>query len=160
MERASTMDQRATTIRFFACVLAVAALAGCDGSGHARYATEPADARAALEASLKAWSTGRAIDDVQADPPVRVVDSVWRGGGKIQSFEILGEAADSDGAKRFTARLTSVAGKTEKIEEVEYVVHGRDPIWVYRGEDYVRVLDMGDNPSPAKGKARNRGRSG
>ncbi len=34
-------------------------------------------------------------------------------------------------------------------QSVRYFVHGRDPVWVYREEDYKRMINMDNNPVPA-----------
>jgi hypothetical protein len=111
-------------------------------------------ARKSLEAALTAWRDGRPIGSIEASsPPVRVVDSSWRSGEKLEAFQVLGEG-DVDGRKEFTVRLTMEEPRGEK--EARYIVHGRDPIWVYRGEDFARAMDMDNQPEPPRPRRRRR----
>jgi hypothetical protein len=120
----------------------------------ARYTPEAEVARKSLEAALTAWRDGRPIGALEGDtPPVRMVDSSWRSGEKLESFEVLGEE-DVDGRKEFSVRLTMKEPRGEK--EARYIVHGRDPIWVYRGEDFARAMDMDHQPEPPRAKRRTR----
>jgi hypothetical protein len=125
--------------------------AGCGGTGHARYNPPQDEARAALEAALSAWRDGRPFGPIDATPPVRVADSLWQGGQQIESFEIGAEVPGDDGAKRFPVKLTMKKAKT--VREVNYVVNGRDPVWVFSELDYKRMIDMGNGPEPARNKA-------
>ena len=125
----------------------LSAPAGC-GSDTARYAPTMDVARKSLEAALTAWRDGRPMGTLEGDtPPVRVVDSSWRSGEKLEAFQVLGEG-DADGRKEFTVRLTMKEPRGEK--EARYIVHGRDPIWVYRGEDFARAIDMGNQPESSR----------
>ena len=45
-------------------------------------------------------------------------------------------------------------------QSVRYVVHGRDPVWVYREEDYKRMLNMDNNPVPTSSSKSGARRSG
>ena len=56
------------------------ALAGCDGTGHARYTPTKDEARSSLEAALTAWRDGKPYGPIEATPPVNVADSAWQGG--------------------------------------------------------------------------------
>jgi hypothetical protein len=40
--------------------------------------------------------------------------------------------------------------------EARYVVHGSDPVWVYRGEDFARAMDMDSQPEPSRPRRRTR----
>ena len=125
--------------------------AGC-GSDTARYAPTRDVARKSLEAALTAWREGRPIGALEGDtPPVRVVDSSWRSGEKLEAFQVLGEG-DADGRKEFTVRLTMKQPRGES--QARYVVHGRDPVWVYRGEDFARAMDMDNQPEPPRPRRR------
>jgi hypothetical protein len=125
------------------------ASSGCE-SDTARYAPTSDVARQSLEAALTAWRDGRPIGSIAgSSPPVRVVDSSWRSGEKLEAFQVLDEA-DVDGRKEFTVRLTMKEPRGAK--EARYVVHGRDPIWVYRGEDFARAMDMDSQPEPPRRK--------
>ena len=88
-----------------------------------------------------------------SSPPVWVVDSNWQSGEKLEAFQVLGED-DVDGSKQFTVRLTMKEPRGET--EARYVVHGRDPIRVYRGEDFARAMDMDNQPEPPRARRRTR----
>jgi hypothetical protein len=138
--------------RLFGLVLTgllVALPAGC-GTGNAQFTPRGDEARVALETALSAWRDGQPCDRVQATPPVRVIDSNWRDGQQIEKYEILREDDGQDGTKLFSVRLSSKKPKGE--QEIVYVVHGRDPIWIYSEEDYNRMLQMDDNPAKAKSR--------
>ena len=137
--------------------LALAALltasSGCE-SDTARYTPTANVARQSLEAALTAWRDGRPVGSIAGNsPPVRVVDSSWRSGEKLAAFQVLGEA-DVDGRKEFTVRLTMKEPRGET--EARYLVHGRDPVWVYRGEEFARVMDMDNQPEPTRRKRQSR----
>ena len=127
------------------------ASSGCE-SETARYAPTRDVARQSLEAALTAWRDGRPTGSIAgSSPPVRVVDSSWLGGEELASFQVLGEA-DVDGRKEFTVRLTMKQPRGES--QARYVVHGRDPVWVYRGEDFARAMDMDNQPEPPRSSRR------
>jgi hypothetical protein len=134
----------------FACVCVLAAAApGCGGSSRA-YAPDAGAARAALEAAPGAWKKGEKPGALaSAVPPVNVSDFQWQAGLALADYEV-GEgtpAGGDDASVRFAATLTlkNAKGPTK----AEYVVVGRDPVWVYRGEDYTRLMNMDDNPRAA-----------
>lgn len=142
----------ASAARLSGC-LALLILAGCGGAGpQARPAADVA--RTSLEKALSSWKDGGRPGEVPgSDPPVQVVDSAWQSGRKLGSFEILrAEAADQD--QRFTVRLNLLDPAAD--QETLYVVLGQGPVWVYREEDYRRMINMEDNPTPAKEKRRRR----
>src|SRR4051812_4096110 len=124
---------------------------GCD-SGNSRITPRGDEARVAVESALSAWRDGKPYDKLEATPPVRVVDSAWRDGEKIESFEILDEEGRDDGTKAFSVRLASSKSKGPK--NVKFVVYGQDPLWVYREEDYKRMLQMDNNPAAPRVKGR------
>lgn len=130
------------------CVLALM-LTGCHGDA----VTPTADlARSALDRSLNSWKAGGRPGTIEGtDPPVQVVDSAWLNGQKLEEYQILSEEGGT-GDRRFAVRLTHP--KPTADQEARYVVLGQGPVWVYREEDYQRVLNMDDNPGPAKPKAR------
>jgi hypothetical protein len=120
---------------------------GC-GASHARYVPTGGEARSSLEAALSAWRDGKAFGAVEAKPPVHVVDSAWQAGKQLESFEIGEEQDGGDGTKQFVVKLKIKQAKAE--EEVRYVVHGRDPVWVFTAEEYKHMLDMDDKPVTAR----------
>jgi len=137
--------------------LSVGLLPGC-GSGHARYTPTTTEARSSLEAALTAWREGKPITSIDVTPPVHVIDSAWQGGQQIESFTIGDEQDVGDGTKQFAVKL--VTKPKGSALEVKFVVHGRDPVYVFREEDYLRTLNMDNNPQspPPKSGARQSGR--
>jgi len=121
-------------------------MAGC-GASHARYVPTSGEARSSLEAALTAWRDGKAVGDVEAKPPVHVVDSAWQAGRQLESFQIGDEEDVGDGTKQFVVKLTMKKAKGE--QDVRYVVHGRDPVWVFTAEEYKHMLDMDNKPETA-----------
>jgi hypothetical protein len=132
-------------------------LAGCDGTGHARFSPTQDEARSSLEAALTAWRDGRPFGSIEATPSVRVADSLWQGGQQIEAFQIGDEQAAADGTKQFPVQLT--IKKAKAVQDVRYVVYGRDPVWVFSQADYQRMIDMDNGPQSSRNRASG-GRSG
>jgi len=151
----------AMRFRFLALMTALPLMSvftGC-GASHARYTPTSGEARSSLEAALAAWRDGKPYGPIEATPPVQVADTAWQRGEKVESFEISAEEDGGDGTKQFAVTLKMKAPAGEK--SVRYVVHGRDPVWVYRDEDYKRMLNMDNNPvttSPSKSGSQRSGR--
>jgi hypothetical protein len=113
---------------------------GCQDRSYSKYVPAEDQARQALEAALGAWKSGKKFGPVEgASPAVQVVDSRWQAGHKLQSFEVLGEEP-GDGPKVFSVRLTLQRPAGQKV--VRYVVLGKDPLWVYREDDYKAPAGM------------------
>ena len=124
------------------------------------YKPTSGEARSSLEAALTAWRDGKPYGSVEATPPVQVADSAWQAGQQVESFEIGDEEDDGDGTKQFAVTLKMK--KPPGDQSVRYFVHGRDPVWVYREEDYKRMINMDNNPVPtssAKSGSRRSGRA-
>jgi hypothetical protein len=117
-------------------------LAGCSRGKRAEDFTPAADnARRALEAALKYWQEGHPPGTVPGTAPVvEVIDTKWKGGQKLQTFEILQEETPGPGPRYFTVRITPPRGAPQ---EVRYVIVGIDPIWVYREADYKKIAGAG-----------------
>jgi hypothetical protein len=130
---------------------ALGLLAGCGGTGHARFTPTQDEARSSLEVALTAWRDGRPCGPIEATPPVRVADSLWQGGQQIEAFQIGDEQVAEDGTKQFPVKLTMKKAKT--VQDVRYVVYGRDPVWVFSQTDYQRMIDMGNGPQPSRSRA-------
>ncbi len=140
--------------RRFASAGAALALgfAGCPGGGSTPIPSDQA-ARSAVEAALAAWKAGKPPGPIEGTtPPVQAVDTSWQNGQKLAAFEVVGPVAGAS-EKRYAVRLTP-AGPDAKIQDAEYVVLGTDPLFVYRDADYLRTLNMDDNPAPAKPRRR------
>ena len=108
---------------------------GCGGTFERSFIPDQMLAEDCLKASLDAWKAGKKHGEVEStNPVIQVVDSKWRSGAKLQEYEIL-EELPSDGPKKFRVRLT--LEKAPAPEETNYLVVGKDPMWVYREKDYL-----------------------
>jgi hypothetical protein len=97
-------------------------------------------ARQALERALTSWSNGGRPGPIDAAAPaVQAVDSQWSEGYQLAEFQIVGTEVD-EAARVFVVELR-LQGARDK-QTVRYFVVGRDPIWVYREEDYHRPDGM------------------
>jgi len=97
-------------------------------------------ARSALESALNLWQSGQAPGTVPGtSPSVEVVDSKWKGGQKLKSYEILGEEPGTE-TRSFKVRLSLAQGPPQ---EVRYIVFGIEPLHVYREEDYKSLSGAG-----------------
>jgi len=132
-------------------------MAGC-GASHARYTPTSGEARSSLEAALTAWRDGKAIGEVEAKPPVHMVDSAWQGGQRLESFQIGNEEDGGDGTKQFVVKLTMKKAKGD--QDVRYIVQGRDPVWIFSAEEYKHMADMDNRPATAPKSSAGSGRVG
>ena len=110
----------------------------------------PADdvARRSLEAALASWRDGGKPGHVPGvEPPTEVHDTPWSLGDRLSSYEIVGEHK-SAAEMKFSVRLS--LAKPDRVQEVEYYVLGRDPVMVFRDEDYTRNINMDNGPKLTK----------
>jgi hypothetical protein len=116
--------------------------AGCgDSANHDKYIPKEAAARKALEAALTSWQNGQKPGTIETDDvPIEVMDSKWRAGQKLASFQILQEEP-GQGPRWFSVKL--VMQKPAQEQTVRYVVLGNSPLWVYREEDFKKTSGMG-----------------
>ena len=130
------------------------AAAGC-GQGKSEGLPSDEVARRALEASLTAWRDGAKPGPVAGtQPPVVAYDTPWSKGDRLSSFEIVKEDVKASEMK-FSVRLS--LAKPDRVQEAEYYVLGRDPVMVFRDEDYERNINMVNGPDATKpGRARGR----
>ncbi|HKB01863.1 MAG TPA: hypothetical protein VKD90_06565 [Gemmataceae bacterium] len=115
-------------------VFGLSLLAGCQGSGEAKYIPPEATARQALETALGQWRDGQTAPArfTHGKVSVEVLDQAWSSGQKIQGFEVVGEESAAGGPRVFSVKL-----KTPKGEKtLKYYVVGIDPLWVYSEPDY------------------------
>lgn len=92
------------------------------------------EARQALESVLAAWRDAPSPLPSSFDSPaVRFVDQYRRPGQRLLSFQILRQL-DVENARQFTVRL--VLEREDSPQLVRYNVLGRQPVWVFRLEDY------------------------
>ncbi len=122
-----------------ACLLL--AVTGCGGGRREKdYLPPESKARTALESALTAWQNGQPIGKITGGATtVQVVDSEWKAGQKLASYEIV-RAEPGNGPPKFTVNL-QVQG-APAAREVRYVVVGIDPLWVYRETDYQPAMGM------------------
>jgi hypothetical protein len=125
----------------------VLGVAGCSSSpsGEGHLIPSEATARKALEAALTAWREGQPAGKVEGGPAtVQAVDFQWQAGQKIDSYEILANEP-TDGPQWFDVQLTyknSGGLQVTQQQKVRYAVLGKDPLWVYRSEDYTKLTGM------------------
>ena len=149
------LTQRALTA---ACVILSATPLACDSR---RTETPPAflptwtEARQALDWALATWRDS-------ANPPrqinsssVQFIDQQRQPGERLSTYEILART-EVENARQFTVRLTLADDPTPRL--VRYIVIGREPIWVFRLEDYDLIshwehkMDEPEHPLPPTGK--------
>jgi hypothetical protein len=131
-------------LRTVPAVLFVAALAGCSGKGGqvGDFTPPEANARKALEAALTHWQSGGQPGAVPGTAPVvQVIDSKWKAGQQLKSYEITGEEpVTGSGPRTFRVRLNTVKGPPV---DTRYAVLGIDPLMVYRDEDFQKLSGTG-----------------
>jgi hypothetical protein len=108
------------------------------------------EARQSLESALSAWRDAPSpVPESLSTRAVQFVDKRRKPNQRLLGFEILGQL-DIENARQFTVRL-SLEGE-ESPQLVKYNIVGRDPVWVFRLEDYEMFShwehDM-DQPEPA-----------
>lgn len=117
------------------CLLFLVA-GGCRRLSPADYVPDASVAKKALAAALNAWKAGQPMGPIEGKPvAVQALDSVWQSGRKLSAWVLLQESAASTG-QQFRVRLEFADGSSQ---ECQYVVVGRDPIWVFRQEDYDKL---------------------
>jgi hypothetical protein len=107
------------------------------------------EARHALELVLIAWHNAPGPTTPSLDSTaVKLLDRQRKPGQRLLAFEILAQT-DAENARQFTVRL-KFEGE-EKPQLVKYNILGRDPVWVFRLEDYENFahweMDMSDPKS-------------
>jgi hypothetical protein len=130
------------------------AVCGCarNQSGN-RYIPSEEKARQALEMALTAWRDGAVSDGrpVPGLPAIQVADTHRREGQQLRTYEILGAVPAEGGHRCFVVRLL-LDNPTEQ-QKARFVVLGIDPLWVFRQEDWDRLMhwemDMPEDTQPA-----------
>lgn len=115
-------------------------MSGCGGGSSVSEFHPAGDpAKAALTTALNAWKSGRDKPGTieKSKPAIQVQDSVWDSGRKLKEFQIGSEQMPAEGPTRFKVKLTFEGDPAE--EEAEYVVFGKDPLWVCRDKDYQKM---------------------
>jgi hypothetical protein len=136
-----------------ACSVAIAAnTAGCAARNDAAtpgFLPGWDEARQALVSALSAWRDAPSPLPASFDTrSVQFVDKRRRPHQRLLAFQILGQA-DVENARQFTVRLNLEGEESPQL--VKYNILGRDPVWVFRLEDYEMFShwehDM-DEPAP------------
>lgn len=126
------IPRRAATLSLLVLALAP----GCRRPSPADYVPDAAVGKQALAAALDAWKAGQPMGTIAGtSPPVQVLDSTWQAGRELAAWTLLQESEAST-ARQFNVRLEFADGTTA---ERQYVVVGRDPIWVFSQEDYDKL---------------------
>jgi hypothetical protein len=133
-----------------AAAVLLAAPAGCSRAQKNQDFVPPEGAaRAALDASLRAWSRGDTAQTVPGtNPPVMVIDERRVKSRPLTGYTILG-LVPADAPLCFAVQLR-LGNPTEEVRE-RYVVVGIDPLWVWRYDDYVMITHW-SHPMPADKK--------
>jgi hypothetical protein len=123
----------------------VTATSGCGGTGAGasdpqRYLPSPEAAQKAVVTVLSQWRDApRPLPETFDTPSVRFVDKQRRPDQALRAFQVLGRRAEPH-ALQFTVRMTlDPPSDGEADQLVRYNVFGKDPIWVYRLEDYEMI---------------------
>jgi hypothetical protein len=126
------------------CGLLLAALlgSGCAREAERTAALRPPDpdmSRTALTTALDAWKSGRRVAGALLgdDPAVGVVDTL-QADRPLVDYEILGALGTLPEARPFAVRL-ELDDPRESIT-TRYMVLGKNPLWVFRQEDYELIL--------------------
>jgi hypothetical protein len=112
---------------------------------------ERAVARLAVEKALGRWR-----DSLESEPTgsqsekVVFVDQQRRPGQRLRAFALLGDF-ELESCRCLKVRLE--LSEPEESKLVIYYVFGRDPMWVYRAEDFERIMhwemEMPNTPTGA-----------
>jgi len=111
------------------------------------------EARQALVSALSAWRDAPSPLPASFDTrSVQFIDKRRRPDQRLLAFQILGQA-NVENARQFTVRLNLEGEESPQL--VKYNILGRDPVWVFRLEDYEMFShwehDM-DEPAPSPGE--------
>jgi hypothetical protein len=107
---------------------------GCTGPGTGQYVPSEGVSRKAVETALEAWKNGQAPGVVVgSSPSVSVVDSRRKAKQQLEKYEIVKEEKQ-DERTFYSVKLTLKNPRAD--ETVRFVVVGKDPLWVYREEDF------------------------
>lgn len=110
-------------------------------------ALEPS--RNALKVALDAWKSGRRIagPPIGANPAVGVVDTL-QAERPLRDYKILGAMGTLAEAQPFAVEL-HLDNPPEQVT-TRYMVLGKDPLWVFRQEDYELIIHWEHKMSPVE----------
>jgi hypothetical protein len=143
-----TCQTRCVAYRLAAILTVTAFCCGCSRAPDPnRFIPASEPARAALEAVLVDWQAGLPRGTIARLPmKVEPIDNQRKASQALAGFEILGEVPQQ-GVRCFVVRLKFRNSEVE--EKVRYVVHGIDPLFVYRQEDF-ELLNHWDHMMPSQ----------
>jgi hypothetical protein len=132
------------------CATLLATIAGCERRGGEAatpsFVPSWAEARQAVEASLSAWRDAPSPAPLSFDiPAVQFVDKQRKLDQRLVSFQILAQT-DIENARQFTIRLNLEGEESPLL--VKYNVVGRDPVWVFRLDDYEMMAHWQHDMNP------------
>lgn len=124
-------------------VVLMCLLPGCGGESVSSYHPTGSTAREALVFALETWKGGRekAGTIEGRTPAVLAQDSVWDSGKRLESYQIGTEHPGTDGPTKFSVELRYA--NEAAPSPAEYFVFGKDPLWVVRDQDYLKMSGMG-----------------
>jgi hypothetical protein len=141
-------------MRWFLALLAVTICPSCGTAqpeAPPSLLPDPQLARQALQDALEEWRTSPLADTTSPSRKSMIfVDQQRRPGQKLREFAVLGDSV-VDNCRRYVVRL-SLAEPDESLLAA-YYVFDRQPIWVYRVEDFDMMMhmDMAPEDSPRSG---------
>jgi hypothetical protein len=115
-----------------------------------RFVPSPETGRQAVEGALRLWQQGQSAPAELNGVKVYLADNHHAPKQKLRRFAILGETP-GDYPRCYAVRLW--LEEPEEVVRVRYVVFGIDPLWVYRHEDFVMMLNWGcagEDPATTK----------
>jgi hypothetical protein len=123
-------------------------VAGCRSNTNESFTPPEVLARKALVDALEQWKAGQPIAAIDGEPVIQIADTHRKSGQALQSYEVQGEVP-MDYGRCFQVKVQFSNPAVE--EKIQYVVVGKNPIWVYRKEDYDMLAhwDM-QMPEPAQ----------
>jgi hypothetical protein len=141
-------------------LLATAFLVGCGAAERGSAGLTVPDlgpAQAALVASLDAWKADLRGSGVVigSKPAIGVVDSA-RADRPLLDYEVVGPLMVQEKIRPFSVRL--VLGSPRETVTARYLVMGRDPLWVYRQEDFDLMIHWEHKMAPGEGREGTDGR--
>jgi hypothetical protein len=150
----ATKRSRRPALRWL--VVAFMAIA-CGRSKHDAVELGPPDlesSKAALVASLNAWKADQRASGVMigSAPSIGIVDAM-RTERRLLDYKVLGPLMVVEKGRPFAVQL--ILDAPRETIAARYVVLGRDPLWVYRQEDFDRMIhwehkmDPESQPDPA-----------
>jgi len=113
------------------------------------------EARQSLESALTAWRDAPVSAPLPATfdtQSVKFIDKRRRPNQRLLAFQILSQT-EIENARQFTVRLSLEGEETPQL--VKYNILGRQPVWVFRLEDYEMFSHWEhDMDEPATGDAK------